>query len=230
MFDQIVQWFGVKRAWGKAGCLAAMCISGAAGAAPMGFRDSWMLMTDAGPSWREAWVNHALTSRDAVGAGALHMRSDDGERRRTLAELTYTRLLARWNLPDAQANVWLFAGAGSIRGNDFAGSRVALAPGVQVDYETTRVYFAGTARLYRARGLNHDFASVRAGSRSSKPITTKSSPGSSSRPGACATCPTRPRSRRCCGSSTSASSSKPASTISARPASTSCTRSERRFR
>lgn len=31
------------------------------------------------------------------------------------------------------------------------------------DYETTRIYLAATARLYRARGLNHDYASVRAG-------------------------------------------------------------------
>jgi hypothetical protein len=38
-----------------------------------------------------------------------------------------------------------------------------LAPGVQVDYETTNVYLAANARLYRAHGLNHDFASVRAG-------------------------------------------------------------------
>jgi len=59
--------------------------------------------------------------------------------------------------------VWFFAGAGAIRGNDFAGSKWALAPGVQVDYETTRIYLAATARLYRADDLNHDFASVRAG-------------------------------------------------------------------
>lgn len=38
-----------------------------------------------------------------------------------------------------------------------------LAPGVQADYETTRIYLAATARLYRAEHLNHDFASVRAG-------------------------------------------------------------------
>src|SRR5689334_17754283 len=91
------------------------------------------------------------------------MRSDDGGTTRRLAELNYTRLLQRWNLPHAQANVWFFAGAGAITGNDFDGSRLALAPGLQVDYETTRVYVAATARLYRAPKLNHDFASLRAG-------------------------------------------------------------------
>jgi hypothetical protein len=38
-----------------------------------------------------------------------------------------------------------------------------LTPGVQVDYETTRVYASAVARLYRAEGINHDFASARLG-------------------------------------------------------------------
>lgn len=136
---------------------------GAASAAPMGFKDSSMAMGDFGVNWREAWVNHALTPRDAIGVGGLYMRSDDETRSRTLAELNYTRLLKRWNRSDAQANVWFFAGAGAMRGSDFAGARFALAPGIQVDYETTRVYLAATARLYRADHINHDYGSVRAG-------------------------------------------------------------------
>lgn len=136
---------------------------GSAAAAPMGFKDSWMGMSDLSPSWREAWVNYALTPRDAIGAGGLYMRSDDKTRRRTLAEVNYTRLLQRWNLEDAQANLWFFAGVGGIEGNDFSGTRLALAPAMQADYETTRVYLAATARLYRAEHLDHDFASVRAG-------------------------------------------------------------------
>jgi len=129
----------------------------------MGFKDSSMAMGDFSPNWRESWINHAVSSRDAIGTGGLYMRSDDKARTRTLAELNYTRLVSRWNLTDAQANVWFFAGLGSVRGNDFVGSKLAFAPGVQVDYETTRIYLAATARLYRAVGLNHDFGSVRAG-------------------------------------------------------------------
>jgi len=151
----------VTRSWWLWAALS-LATHGAA-AAPIGFKDSWMLMTDLGPNWQEAWINHAFTARDAVGAGGVRMKSDDGLRRRTLVEATYTRLLQRWNLPHAQANVWLFAGAGGVRGNDFDGTRFAVAPGLQVDYETTRVYLAATARLYRAKDLNHDFGSVRAG-------------------------------------------------------------------
>lgn len=143
--------------------VAGIVVGSAAQSAPMGFKDSAMAMGDFSPNWREAWVNYALTTRDAVGAGGLYMRSDDKSKTRTLTEVNYTRLVSRWNLPHAQANVWFFAGAGAMRGNDFSQAKLALAPGVQVDYETTRIYLAATGRLYRAGDLNHDFASIRAG-------------------------------------------------------------------
>ncbi len=132
-------------------------------AGPMGFKDSWMAMGDLGPNWRETWVNYALTARDAVGVGGLYMRSDDKLKRRDLQEITYTRLLQRWNAKDAQANLWLLGGIGAIEGNTFNGAKFVVTPGVQADYETARVYVSAMARLYRAPGLNHDYGSVRAG-------------------------------------------------------------------
>lgn len=145
---------------------AAFCLlapAGLASAAPMGFEDSWMAMTDVSENWREAWANYALTPRDAVGAGYVFMRADNKTKQRKFAEANYTRLLQRWNMPDAQANIWLFASAGRMTGDDFSGSKTAYAPGMQLDYETTRVYFAATSRFYRAEGIKHDFHSVRAG-------------------------------------------------------------------
>jgi hypothetical protein len=145
--------------------LALIAAAGAfsAHAGPMGFKDSWMAMGDLGPNWREAWVNYAVTARDAVGVGGLYMRSDDKLKRRELAELTYTRLVHRWNTKESQANLWFLAGVGSVEGNDFAGTKTLFSPGVQADYETTRVYVSATARLYRASGIRHDYGSVRAG-------------------------------------------------------------------
>jgi hypothetical protein len=142
---------------------AAMLVAAAAHAGPMGFKDSTMAMGDFGPNWREAWVNHAITPRDAFGAGGIWMRSDDKRITREFAEANYTRLVKRWNAPHSQANVWFVGGAGPVRGNDFAGTRTMLAPGLSVDWETTRLYVSGTARLYRAEGINHDYAAVRAG-------------------------------------------------------------------
>lgn len=151
------------RAFFKLALMAVMAWAGSANAGPMGFKDSTMAMGDFGPGWQEAWINHAVTARDAVGIGGLRMRSDDKRLTRELAELTYTRRLARWNAEHSQANVWLVVGAGPLRGNDFGGSRTMLAPGVSFDWETTRLYVSGAARLYRAKGINHDYASVRAG-------------------------------------------------------------------
>ncbi|XHS77294.1 hypothetical protein ACFJGW_16425 [Burkholderiaceae bacterium UC74_6] len=143
-------------------CAAALGAQ-AAWAGPMGFKGSWMAMGDLGANWQEVFVNYALTSRDAIGLSGLEMKSDDGRLTRRLGEATYTRLALRWNLPEAQANVWIVGGLGAVSGNDFGGSRVMATPGLLLDYETTRFYASATARLYRASGINHDFASARLG-------------------------------------------------------------------
>ena len=102
-------------------------------AGPMGFEGSWMSMGDLGANWRDVWVNYALTPRDAIGGGYLYMRSDDKRTTRELAEVTYTRLVHRWNLPDAQANIWFVGGLGALRGGGFDGAKLAYTPGLQAD-------------------------------------------------------------------------------------------------
>jgi hypothetical protein len=149
---------------GAAIATALLAAAATAQAAPMGFKDSQMAMGDFGSNWREAWVNHAFSARDAVGAGALSMRADDDRSKtREVVEATYTRLVARWNAEHSQANLWFVGGIGGVRGSDFAGTRFLWAPGLQADYETRRVYVAAFGRLYRAAGLNHDYGAVRAG-------------------------------------------------------------------
>ena len=143
--------------------LMALMASAGAYAGPMGFKGSTMAMGDLSPNWREGWVNYAITPRDAFGAGGVVMRSDDKRLNRNFTELTYTRLLHRVNGEHSQANVWLLGGVGRVTGNDFEGGKTMLAPGLSVDYETTRLYTSASYRLYRAKGINHDFASVRAG-------------------------------------------------------------------
>lgn len=149
---------------------AALLISSQyATAGPMGFKDSYMMMGDFNNNWRESFINYAITPRDAFGVGATYMRSDDKTKTRTLEEVTYTRLLERWNMPHAQANLWFVGGVGALQGEDEGINgdqnfdKVMFTPGVQFDYETTRVYFQATHRLYRASDINHDFTSVRAG-------------------------------------------------------------------
>ena len=143
--------------------LMALMASAGVNAGPMGFKGSTMAMGDLSPNWKEAWVNYAVTPRDAFGAGGVAMRSDDKRLTRNFSELTYTRLLHRINGEHSQANFWLLGGLGRVTGNDFAGSKTMVAPGLSADFETTRFYVSASARLYRAQGINHDFASVRTG-------------------------------------------------------------------
>ncbi len=147
----------------KAAALLTLLAAQLSHAGPMGFKGSTMAMGDFSPNWQEAWANYAITPRDAFGAGGLYMRSDDQRLTRSLVEATYTRLAKRWNGEHSQANIWLLAGAGTLKGNDFSDTRFMLAPGISADYETSRVYVSATARLYRAEGINHDFVSARAG-------------------------------------------------------------------
>src|SRR6218665_1517398 len=75
-------------------------------AGPMGFNESYMVMGDFSQNWRGSFINYSITPRDALGVGLTYMRSDDESKRRNLEEVSYTRLLNRWNLPHAQANLW----------------------------------------------------------------------------------------------------------------------------
>jgi len=158
-----------KRRWSAAVIFSVLQISvfsTTVFAGPMGFQGSWMSMGDLSTNWREVFVNYAVTPRDAIGVANTYMRSDDERKRRNLTDVTYTRLLKRWNQTDAQANLWFVGGVGSIYSEDKGTngtSKLMASPGIQFDYETTRIYFMATQRLYRASAINHDYSAVRAG-------------------------------------------------------------------
>ena len=156
-------WVATAKVASKVAVQLALLSAFGTQAGPMGFKGSTMAMGDFSPNWQEAWANYAITPRDAFGAGGLYMRSDDQRLTRSLVEATYTRLAKRWTGEHSQANIWLLAGVGTLKGNDFSDTRFMLAPGISADYETARVYVSATARLYRAEGINHDFVSARAG-------------------------------------------------------------------
>ena len=84
----------------------------------------------------------------AVSAGYMGIESDSGNRERRITNLHYNHRIARWNMPEAQANIYLQAGIGSATGSDFSGRKLTAMPGLQADYETRHLYFA-----YRWHGL-----------------------------------------------------------------------------
>jgi hypothetical protein len=132
-------------------------------AAPMGFKDSWMTMGDFSKTYRELTANYALTPRDAIGVTSRYMQTNNHSQSQINNELTYTRLVKRWNMPEAQANIWFIGGVGETTGNYFSGTKATVSPGIQADYETTRLYASANARIYIADGITNNIVSARTG-------------------------------------------------------------------
>jgi hypothetical protein len=143
--------------------IALFAIAGRAYAAPMGYKNSWMIMGDFSKTYQEFSFNYATTANDAIGFSASAMQTDDYVKRQQNAEVVYTRKVARWNLPNAQANIWFIGGLGSTTGNGFEGSKAMASPGLQVDYETTRFYSMASARVFAAQGATSNITTARLG-------------------------------------------------------------------
>jgi hypothetical protein len=131
-------------------CIAA-AVAAPAIAKPIAFTDGTTVMAEYGAgTMQEVQIFYAPRFDYSVGGGHIDFTSDvDGQ----TEHITYARLnwLAhRWNLDAAQANVFLWGGAGSATGNTFIGTRVAGNAGLQADYETRRVFASIKTDLQRS--------------------------------------------------------------------------------
>ena len=76
----------------------------------------------------------------SFGGGHLRLDSDETTKTRNITYARLNYLVHRWNLDDAQANIFVWGGMGSATGNTFSGSVFTENAGAQADYETRRVY------------------------------------------------------------------------------------------
>lgn len=132
-----------------------LCIAAAASAPvmakPIAFADGTTVMAEYGAgTMQELQIFYAPRFDYSVGGGHVDLSSDvDGR----MEHINYARLnwlARRWNLEDAQANVFVWGGAGSATGNRFDGTRVAGNAGLQIDYETRRIYGSLKSDLQRS--------------------------------------------------------------------------------
>ncbi len=124
-----------------AAALAGLAVALDAAAKPIAYTDGTTVMLEYGADTMiEAQAFYAPQHRLSFGAGHLQLASDidDTERRITYARLNW--LAKRWNLPAAQANVFVWGGAGTARTQAASTQQLAWNAGGQVDYETRRVY------------------------------------------------------------------------------------------
>ena len=139
--------------------MLAMPVSAQA-AALMGFADSGMLMGEVGRYYQEIMVNYSAKLGHAFGAEYMRMEDED-DSVSSISAFNYTGLIQRWNMKGGQMNLWFTGGLGASHGGEEQG--LAYTPGLQFDYETTRLYFLAKARLVRAPGMNFDTATIQGG-------------------------------------------------------------------
>lgn len=157
-------------------------------ALPMSYAGSTTVGVEYDPHWSTFWFSHAMDRRQGLGVSANLLPAQSGSHgsHGSHAEqgdevfllLDYTGLVKRWNMPKAQANVWLFGGVGvySATGSSGEGShhgfkaagedpalRFAARPGLQLDVETSRLRLEGRGLLYLAPGVQQPQFSATAG-------------------------------------------------------------------
>lgn len=137
-------------AWGA---LALLACAHAAQAKPIAFARGKTVMAEYGAgSMNEFQGFYAPAHWNSVGVGWTRFDTLDGGHR----AYSYARanlLVHRWNLPNAQANVFAWAGLGNATGDVLPGG-LARNAGFQIDYETRRVYAAFKSDLFKARGAS----------------------------------------------------------------------------
>jgi hypothetical protein len=138
-----------------AGACALTMLLPVAGAKPIAFARGTTVMAEYGAgTMKEAQLFYAPKYFWSLGAGYLELEVEDGQRR----EITYARanyLVKRWNREAAQANVFVWGGAGSAYVSETNDSRFAWHAGAQVDYETRRVYASLKTDVHRSSAFTN---------------------------------------------------------------------------
>ena len=125
-------------------------------AKPIAFANGTTVMVEYGAdTMKEVQVFYAPRYDYSIGGGHIEFDSDESPKaeRVTYARLNY--LVHRWNLDNAQANVFAWGGLGGAVANEFKGTQVAVNAGAQADYETRRVYASFKTDLQRADAFSH---------------------------------------------------------------------------
>lgn len=148
-----------------AGCaLVFAAAMSAAQAKPIAFAHGTTVMAEYGAgTMRELQVFYAPRYFLSTGLGHLALDSDvDGRSR----DITYARLnylLKRWNLEDAQGNIFTWGGAGSATTGEDGQGRFAWNTGVQLDYETRRIYASLKSDYYDSSAFSHRIDTLQLG-------------------------------------------------------------------
>jgi hypothetical protein len=116
-------------------------------AKPIPYAGGTTVMLEAGDGMDEAQISYARRAWLSLGPGTTKMQI--GQKDATATWIRGNYLLKRWNLSGAQANIFVWGGAGSLR--EQAKSEGMLNAGAQFDYETRRLYFSVKSDEFRSK-------------------------------------------------------------------------------
>jgi hypothetical protein len=133
-------------------------------AKPIAFARGTTVMAEYGAgTMEELQVFYAPKFSYSVGGGYLALESDiDGRS----TDITYARLnylAKRWNRENSQANVFVWGGVGSASTDEVSGNEFAWNAGLQLDYETRRVYASLKSDLHESSDSSHRIDTLQLG-------------------------------------------------------------------
>lgn len=136
----------------------------AATAKPIAFAKGTTVMAEYGAgTMNEAQLFYAPRYWYSLGGGWLELESEEGTKQRRITYVRGNLLAKRWNLPGAQANIFVWGGLGQATGNDFSGSTSSRNAGFQADYETRRVYSSLRSDLHESDEFSHRIDTIQVG-------------------------------------------------------------------
>jgi hypothetical protein len=133
-----------------------LAVPAVAFAKPIAFAQGTTVMAEYGAgTMKEIQIFYAPEYNYSVGGGHVELDSDETAKTRSITYARLNYLLHRWNLEAAQANIFVWGGAGSATGNTFRGTQFADNAGAQADYETRRVYASLKTDWQGASAFSH---------------------------------------------------------------------------
>src|ERR1700758_4432557 len=103
---------------------------------PIAFAEGTTVMLEYGAgTMQEAQIFYAPQYNYSVGGGHVEFDSDNSPETVRVTYARFNYLLHRWNLQSAQANIFVWGGAGGATGNPFNGTQFDVNAGGQADYE-----------------------------------------------------------------------------------------------
>lgn len=146
-------------------CMLALAMAPlAAHAKPIAFAHGTTVMAEYGAgTMTEVQGFYAPSYRWSFGGGHLALDGDLDDRTRDITYLRANYLPKRWNLPAAQANVFVWGGIGRASAGDDGSDLTAWNAGGQFDYETRRVYASLRTDWHETSAFSHRIDTLQLG-------------------------------------------------------------------